>query len=129
MRPHAEEFARAGARLAVIGSGWPAAAKHFAETIGFPPSVTVLTDHSRQAYDLAGLKRSAVLTMGPHAWLPIARAMVKGFRQGRLQGDPWQQGGALVVQRGGALAFRHVSVGPGHNASPRSLLQAVLNPS
>jgi hypothetical protein len=125
LRPQADEFAKAGARLAVIGNGWPAAAKHFAGKIGFPPSVAVLTDPSRRAYDLAGLKRSAVLTMGPHAWLPYARAIMKGFRQGRLQGDPWQQGGALVVGRTGTLSMKHVSMGPGHHADPRMLLEAV----
>ena len=63
MRPRADEFAKAGGKLAVIGNGWPAMAKSWAEHVGFPPSVAVLTDPTRKAYDLAGMKRSVALTL------------------------------------------------------------------
>ena len=125
MRPHAEEFAQAGARLVVIGNGWPAMAKAFAERTGFSPSVTLLTDPSRESYRLAGFKRSVFLTIGPHTWFAAVRALLRGFRQGRFAGDAWQQGGALVVVPGGKVLFRQVSLAPGHHASPGSLLRAV----
>jgi hypothetical protein len=125
LRPQAEEFATVGARLAVIGNGWPAMAKAFAEKVGFPPSVQLLTDPGRETYRLAGFKRSLFLTLGPQAWVPLIRALLRGFRQGRTKGDPWQQGGALVVSPRGEVVFRHVSLGPAHHASPNSLLRAV----
>jgi hypothetical protein len=125
LRPHAEEFAQAGARLVVIGNGWPAMAKAFAERTGFSPSVTLLTDPGRESYRLAGFKRSVLLTLGPHAWFAAVRALLRGFRQGRFAGDAWQQGGTLVVAPGGKVLFRHVSLAPGHHASPGSLLRAV----
>jgi hypothetical protein len=125
LRRHAEEFAQAGARLVVIGNGWPAMAKAFAARTGFPPSVTLLTDPGRETYRLAGFKRSVLLTLGPHAWLGAARALLRGFRQGRFAGDAWQQGGALVVAPGGKVLYRHVSLAPGHYPSPRSMLQAL----
>lgn len=126
MRPHADEFDKAGARLAVIGNGWPAMAKSWAAYVGFPPSVAVLTDPSRKAYDLAGLKRSRILTLfSPLAQARWLRARLHGFRQGRVAGDAWQQGGALVVLPDGKIPYRFVSLGPGDHPSPSALLAAL----
>jgi hypothetical protein len=126
LRPHAEEFVKAGGKLVVVGNGWPAMAKTWAQHVGFPPSVSVLTDPSRKAYDLAGMKRSAALTLlNPRAVLRWGRANLKGFRQGRTAGDAWQQGGTLVVKPGGKVTFRYVSLGPGDHPSPQSLVEAL----
>jgi hypothetical protein len=126
LRPHADEFVKAGGRLVVVGNGWPAMAKSWAEHVGFPPSVTVLTDPSRKAYDLAGMKRSVVLTLlNPRSVVRWGRARMKGFRQGRTAGDAWQQGGALVVQPGGKVTFRYISLGPGDHPAPKELVSAL----
>jgi AhpC/TSA antioxidant enzyme len=126
LRPHAAEFEQAGGRLAVVGNGWPAMAKSWAAHVGFAPSVRVLTDPSRKAYDLAGFKRSAVLTLlNPLSMARFVRANVRGFRQGRMAGDPWQQGGALVVLPSGKVAYRYVSFGPGDHPSPAALVDAL----
>ena len=126
MRPHAEAFEKAGAKLAVIGNGWPAMAKSWAQHVGFPASVAVLTDPSRKAYDLAGMKRSLALTLfNPRSLARWLKARARGFRQGKLAGDAWQQGGALVVLPGGKISYRYVSLGPGDHPSPETLLSAV----
>jgi len=126
LRPHAEEFERSGGKLAVVGNGWPAAAKSWAEHVGFPPGVQVLTDPSRKAYDLAGFKRSVVLTLfNPASLARFVRANLHGFRQGRVAGDPWQQGGALVVAPSGKVTYRYVGFGPGDQPSPGKLLEAL----
>ena len=123
MRPRAGEFAQAGGKLAIVGNGWPAAARSWAQHVGFPPSVAVLTDPSRKAYDLAGMKRSAVLTLfNPLSLARWGRARLRGFRQGRTAGDAWQQGGALVVRPGGEITWRYVSLGPGDHPKPETLL-------
>jgi hypothetical protein len=49
-------------------------------------------------------------------------ARKKGFHQGRTQGDPWQQGGSLVVRPGGQVLFRYASKVPGDHVSPQTLL-------
>jgi hypothetical protein len=125
LRPHADEIEKAGARLVIVGNGWPAMAKDFAARAGLPASATLLTDPSLQSYVAAGLKRSALLTLGPKGILPWLRARKKGFKQGRIKGDPWQQGGALVIARGGEVRFRQVSSGPSDQADPAALLSAL----
>lgn len=37
------------------------------------------------------------------------RAAGAGFRQGRVMGDPMQQGGVFIIRPGGELAFSYVS--------------------
>jgi len=125
LRSHAAEFERKGARLVVIGNGWPAMARKFAERNQLPASMTLLTDPSRQAYEAAGLKRGLWRTMGPQSWMPYVRTLQHGFRQRRTAGDPWQQGGALVIAPDGEVLFRHVSENPGDQASPGQLLAAI----
>src|SRR5512138_2809409 len=100
-------------------------AKSWSDHVGFPPSVAVLTDPSRKAYELAGLKRSRALTLSPAAAARWVRARLRGFRQGRTQGDAWQQGGALVVLPGGKTAWRYVSMGPGDHPGAGSVLRAL----
>ena len=125
LRSRAGDFERAGAKLAVIGNGWPAMAKAFAERNQLPPSMTLLTDPSRKAYQLAGLRRSILLTFGPWAVIPFVRTLLRGYRQRRKAGDLWQQGGAMVIAPGGKVLFRHASWHPGDQASPLQLLQAL----
>lgn len=122
MRSRAAEFEQAGAKLAIVGNGWPAMAKAFGERAGLPPSVTLLTDPTLQSYVAAGLKRSALLTLGPRGWLPFIRTLRRGFRQGAIKGDPWQQGGAVVVGPGGRVLWRYVSTQPSDQPSVGSLL-------
>lgn len=119
------EFEAAGARLVIVGNGTPSMAKHFAERAELPSSVTLLTDPSLESYLRAGLKRSVLLTLGPRGWLPFIRTMRRGFRQGRTQGDPWQQGGSLVVAKGGEILFRHVSTSPSDQAATVTLVAAL----
>jgi AhpC/TSA antioxidant enzyme len=130
LRPHASEFERSGGKLAVVGNGWPAMAKAWAGHVGFAPSVQVLTDPSRKAYDLAGFKRSVALTLlNPLSIARFVRANLHGFRQGRTAGNPWQQGGALVVLPSGKVTYKYVSFGPGDHPSPATLVDALKRAS
>ena len=49
--------------------------------------------------------------------LNAVRAFGSGNRQGRTQGDPWQQGGVLVVsplRDGGRVLLQHAASEAGH---------------
>jgi hypothetical protein len=63
---------------------------------------TTWVDQKRRTYRHLGFKRGPGSTVFSAAALRHAlRAWRKGFRQGATQGDPWQQGGVLVVRAGG----------------------------
>jgi hypothetical protein len=98
-------------------------ARSFAEHFKFPDSVKVLTDPTRESYKALGLHRSVWRTFSLKAIGFYRAARKNGFKQGRVQGDPWQQGGSLVVDKGGKVLYRFVSDAPGHHASPQTLLQ------
>ena len=57
--------------------------------------------------------------------LNFLHARQKGFKQGRTQGDPWQQGGSLVIAPGGEVLYHYVSATPGDHAPPEELLRHV----
>jgi len=122
-RPHQEELKGLGARLVFVSTGTPAMARDFREQQRVTASIWV--DRRRATYRHLGFKRSPGSTLfSPailkHAW----RALRKGFRQGATQGDPWQQGGVLVVRRGGEAVFCFASAQAGDLASMEDVLAA-----
>lgn len=123
LRDVVSEIRAKGAELVVVGSGTAQQAADFAEERGldFP----LLTDPGRRAYDAAGLKRSFKGAMSLKALSSAKRAMGDGFRQGSVQGDPWQLGGAFVIAAGGELLFRYVSSHSGDHPDPRDLVASL----
>lgn len=109
-----------------MGSGWPAAARGFAQELGLPASLPVLCDRSRRSFALLGLRRSIAATLlVPRVlrnWLALRR---RGFKQGRVKGDPWQQGGAAVISPGGRLAYRFAGRTPDDIPDVAAVLEAV----
>jgi hypothetical protein len=92
----------------------------FRETTGFPGPI--YTDPSLAVFEAAGLRRGLLATVGPRAALAALGSLTRGFRPGRTQGDPLQQGGVLVVTPAGEITWRHVSRFAGDNASPAEVL-------
>lgn len=106
MRARAPEFKAAGKALVFVGTGTPAMAAAFArEHAGGHP---VLCDRSRVAFAAARMRRGLASVLHPRALANAVRAWRAGFRQTRVQGDPWQQGGVLVFDGKGHLV--HASV-------------------
>ncbi len=97
----------AGAELHVIGNGAPMFIAGFRETTKYPGPIH--TDPSLKVYDAAELVRGVASTFSPRAGLNALRALKGGFRQGRTQGDPTQQGGVLVVAPSGDIRFHYIS--------------------
>lgn len=128
MRPRLEDFEKAGAQVALIGTGSPPAAKAFAQAVGLPPSLPVLCDRGRGSFGLLQLRRSAAATLLlPRVlkkWFALLR---RGIRQGKVQGDPWQQGGAAVIgpAGGGELLYRYASKAPDDELPLDDVLGAV----
>jgi hypothetical protein len=112
-----------GAELAVVGNGDLPSARRFVRETGLTTPLYV--DTRRESYRALGMRRDAASALNPaflgNAW----RALRGGFRQTGLQGDTWQMGGALVVLRGGRVAYRYLSRAAGDHPPVERLLAAL----
>lgn len=112
-----------GARMAVIGNGSPSFIDGYRDETRW--TGPIYTDPSLAVYKAAELKRGVTTVLDPRALAPTLKAFLRGGRQGRTQGDQWQQGGSLVVGTDGTVLWHHVSDRPGDNA-PASEIVAAL---
>jgi hypothetical protein len=115
----------AGIALVAIGSGSPAGAGHFVKKLHFTGEMYVNQDLS--AYRAFGLQRGLLKTLGPASLIQGIRAMKDGFRQGRTDGDLWQQGGVFVLGPGNELNFQHRNRFAGDHADLEALLAASID--
>jgi peroxiredoxin len=119
----AEPIRATGARLYVVGNGTPLHARVFMEEAGL--SEGVYSDPARLLYDRLGMKHGFFTTVNPTSARHARRAEARGFRQRGRRGDPWQQGGALVIDRDGTVAFLQRFSMAGERADLGDLLRAV----
>jgi len=122
------ELRRKGAELVVIGSGQPWHAAAFREDLGLaePPfDVPVLVDPALAAFRAAALGRglAKVLTLGTAR--SALRAFRAGFRQQGVQGDPWQNGGVVVVRPDGSVPWSYASRAAGDHPPLADIVAAV----
>lgn len=113
----------AGADLYIIGNGTPNFIEGFREQTKFPGPI--YTDPSLEVYKAAQLKRGVAATFNPRALGSTLKAFAGGKRQGRTQGDPWQQGGVLVVAPTGEVRWHHASEHPGDKATAAQIAAAL----
>jgi hypothetical protein len=127
VRPLAEDLAARGVAVVFVGNGALRWARAFDEEFALTAAgAMVVTDPTRASYRAAGLARSMWRTLGPRALASSLRMRVRGFRQVGLHGDPWQQGGTLVVARGGHVVYRHANAHTGDHA-PVADVRAAVN--
>ncbi len=127
MRDRLQEIRAAGARLAIVGNGSAEFARAFREDLSLPDDVELLVDPELRSYRAAGMRRGRAELLSPRLASNALRAFRAGFRQGAVQGDPFQLGGLLVIRPDGALAYRHVSREAGDHA-PLGDVVAALAP-
>lgn len=106
MRSRESDLRASEARLVYVGTGTPAMAADFARTHAGPHPV--LSDVQRRSYEGAGMRRAPGSTLHWRLFANAWRAFRRGFRQGRVQGDPWQQGGVLVFDAHAVLHHAQV---------------------
>jgi len=95
-----------------VGCGLPVMAKDFAAEHGITSPLWV--DPTRESYRHLGFVRTGLRALlDPRTLAHGLRAFRKGFRQGRVQGDPHQQGGVLVVAAGGKPVYGFAAEVPG----------------
>ena len=126
LRQHEEQLAAMGATLVFVGPGSPESAQRFAaEHTG---GHAVLSDAERSSYRAAGFSRSPLRTLHWRMLVNAWRAWRQGHRQGRVQGDPWQQGGALAFSAEGEPCFRQSDRAGGDALDVEALLAALSTP-
>ena len=121
-----DDIHAAGAELVVIGNGAANFVAGFREQTGYHGPLYV--DPSLEVYKRAGMKRSVGSVINPKSALHAFRALGRGQRQGRTQGDAWQQGGTLVVTPAGDILYSYRSRQAGDHA-PIDDIIAALTPS
>jgi hypothetical protein len=121
------EIRRRGAELVLVGNG----SRHFAAAFREEMKIAapLYVDTRREAYRALGMKRTVLGSIGPHVLKSAVRALRSGFRQKGVQGDPWQQGGVLVVLPGGEIAYRYLSERAGDHPPVADVLAALPEPS
>jgi hypothetical protein len=125
--PRLPELRRLGLRVALVGSGAPADVGPFVAHAGLQGrAVDLFVDPSLAAYRAAALARSAWATYGPASLYQMARSMVRGHRHARRCGDALQQGGTLLVDHRGRLAFYHRNASAGGHPPAVELVHAAL---
>lgn len=123
MRRVKDRFERLGVSLVAVGSGSVRDASVFEREFG--GGLRVLTDPSAAVYQRAGFVRGVLTVADPRSLRAAVRAAAEGFRQGRTQGHPFQQGGVLVFRKDGDLAWSHVSRFAGDHPEPEAVVAAV----
>jgi len=123
LRRREAEILATGARVLFVGTGLPGMAKAFAgEWAGPHP---VLSDPTRAVFAAAGMRRGLFSTLHWRLLANVWRAFRSGFRQTSVQGDPWQQGGVLVLGRDGTVRHRQVDRAGGDELDLDAVLAAL----
>lgn len=121
MRDYVDPIRNEGAELSVIGNGTPEQARAF--IVEQKVSHPLYTDPSLASYSAAGFDNSIPLKVGI-LW-SAAKAMAGGHFQTRTLGSPTQNGGALVLDRGGAELYVFRGTQAGDHPAPADLLAAL----
>lgn len=112
-----------GAQLVFVGNGTAPMAADFARAHAGPWQV--LTDPQRSLYRAAGMRRSPASSLHWRLLSNAWRAWRRGFRQTRIAGDPWQQGGVLVFDAAGRLRHAQVDAAGGDLLDTDAILAAL----
>jgi len=82
-------------------------------TVEFNVPYQMLADPQRLAFAAAGMRRDLFSSLNLRTFQYFLRTWKKGIRQKGIQGNPFQQGGALVIGRGGVLKFHFIGKAAG----------------
>jgi hypothetical protein len=118
-----EQIQGKGAELYVIGNGSPSFIEGFREETKY--TGPIYTDPSLEVYKAAQLKRGVMKTLNPFAIGATVKAWKNGSRQVGTQGDPWQQGGVLIVAPGGEVRWQYASGHPGDRPTAQQIAAAL----
>lgn len=111
------------ARLVLLGNGNPVHAMEFMTRLGLTRDV--YTDPGRVVYDRLEMAHGVRSTINLSSTKHLKRALERGFRQRRTQGDRWQQGGVMLVTQTGDVPWLHRSSIAGDHPSKDDVDRAI----
>ncbi len=127
LAPRLHELTQLGLRVVYVGNGEPRYIEAFVERNAIDLEVVeVITDPTLAAHRTLALNRSFGTTFGPRALWNVGRALVSGFRPTTVEGDEYQQGGVLVVDRDGRVAYLHRDRATGDHADTTDVIAAAM---
>ena len=127
LAPRLGEIARAGVRTVLVGNGTPVQMAAFRERHALVDAqVELVTDPALDAYRAAGLQKSIWATIGPRAIAEHLRAWAAGQPHRPVEGDPTQQGGAMLVDDRGVVRLARRNRSIGDHVAASDLVEAAL---
>lgn len=127
LAPRLEELHELGVRTVLVGSGDPHIIDRVVERFALSgKKVEIVTDPGLAAFKAAGLRRSFWATYGPLAIWDMIRAIGHGHFSHLGEGDALQQGGALLIDADGKLAWCHKSISRGGHAPSVEIVEAAM---
>ena len=123
VRPLIEPVRALGAALVVIGQGTVEEARAFSAEQAV--DVQIVTDPTRQAYCAMEMRRSRGSVLSARVFRRALRAWGRGFRQTRPAGDPFQQGGVVIIDGTGVERYVFISREAGDHPPPEDILAAL----
>lgn len=107
LRDRYEEFEAADLSVVAIGMGWPEMAAHFKEEMQIP--FPLLVDHDRKTYKALAIRRASPWEIyGPPVWIRGIKSILE-YGQKIPKQDPFQLGGAAVVDKAGEVLYLYRS--------------------
>ena len=96
------------AKVVAIGNGKAPFLDAFLED--FSVDLEAYTDPGRKTFQSLGMKRPNALSFfaKPKVITNAARSMGSGHRQGKTRGDPFQNGGVIIVDGNLDIVYRHI---------------------
>jgi peroxiredoxin len=127
LSPRLVELSALGVRAVFVGNGEPRFIEGFVERHALEDKrVEIFTDPTLAVFRVAGLLRSAWATFGPRGIADQVRGLSQGLGWGGLKGDQLQQGGSILVDTRGVVAFYHRSESVGGHARPADLVDVAM---
>ena len=124
MRRNKNSFAKAGARVVLVGMGTPSESAEFAEKFKVP--FPIVADPQKKLYRRFELKQMSTLGFfSPSLALKGVAAIVGGHSIGMPQGDVRQLPGVFIINTTGEIVYSHFSSNPADHPDAKTIIAAL----
>ena len=117
-----EDFEKRNAQLAIIGNGKPEHIGPFRKITGYRG--ILLTDPELKTYKALNFKKSMGSLIGIKSATALMKSVGSGYTSSSVQGNAFQQGGALVVGPGDTVHYVYRSKEAGDEPPVEKMLKA-----